>query len=47
MDNPIVSTSQTTTKNEGWVNVTTAITRADGSTSQVMVLQPRVKGGAK
>ncbi len=37
------SYSQTTTKNESWVNVTLTRTDPDGSKSQVLAIVPKAK----
>ncbi len=43
-DKQIVSSSQTTGKNEAWVNVTVTVNYNDGSTKQTSHIEPRVKG---
>jgi len=43
-DKQIVSSSQTTGKNEAWVNVTVIVNYNDGSTKQTSHIEPRVKG---
>jgi hypothetical protein len=40
---PLPSYSQTTTKNESWVNVTFTRTDPDGSKSQVLTIVPKAK----
>jgi hypothetical protein len=40
---PLPSYSQTTTKNESWVNVTVTRTDPDGSKSQVLTIVPKAK----
>jgi len=40
---PLPSYSQTTTKNESWVNVTISRTDPDGSKSQVLIIVPKAK----
>jgi len=43
-DKQIVSSSQTTSKNEAWVNVTVIVTYDSGETKQISNIQPKVKG---
>lgn len=43
-DRQIVSSSQSTGKNDAWVNVTVTVNYDDGSTKQTSHIQPRVKG---
>jgi hypothetical protein len=40
---PLAQYSQTTTKNESWVNVTVTRTDSDGSKSQVATILPKTK----
>jgi hypothetical protein len=40
---PLSQYSQTTTKNESWVNVTVTRTDPDGSLSQVLTIVPKAK----
>jgi hypothetical protein len=40
---PLPSYSQTTTKNESWINVTVTRTDPDGSLSQVATILPKAK----
>jgi hypothetical protein len=40
---PLPQYSQTTTKNESWVNVTVTRTDPDGSKSQVLTIVPKAK----
>jgi hypothetical protein len=40
---PLAQYSQTTTKNESWVNVTVTRTDPDGSLSQVATILPKAK----
>jgi hypothetical protein len=40
----IISSDQTTSKNNTWVNVTVTVNYQDGSTKQTSHIQPKVKG---
>ena len=40
---PLPTYTQTTIKNESWVNVTVIRTDPDGSKSQVLAIAPKVK----
>jgi hypothetical protein len=40
----IISSGQSTNKNDSWVNVTVTVNYQDGSTKQTSHIQPKVKG---